>query len=606
MLLARREISSQLPLIDWLIAWSKDFHTHANISQAKRHIIYSFIFIRMRVLSFAITSRNASLPHGSGYGGASSCASRCVLVLRAGNARSFSHCNGRGNNNGVIRLSRGLVTTTTTTTTMTMVTNVEMSQQNDVEAHLRALCADGAAADARAVFASSQSALALPLTWPGVLHALAAAAIVATPLSRLVSRLGLVPLLSLQPCHVVAVVHQLSADLLLTYAQRVRLLSHFPVLLVCGAAHIARSATALRALGLDVRDVRRIALRWPRALYLDGARINRVARFLMRPPAALPAGRLVSMLRRAPWVLALDVDSNLAPVLSWLAEYAPPAPLYPILLANPPLLATKRASLFAARDFLLRNVLLSHKDVVAIFHTFPPILTCSVEAILSPALDALRHVVGIADHDVPKIVRAFPAVLTLDPERTIRPVVNYLHQTGIRNVARVVKRIPPILGYDVETNIRPKMNYLLNELKLTHVQILLFPAVFAYSLEERIKPRTRFLFLMRTPVSDVGLNYAVSLPDEEFCSRVVKVPLRSYRLFYQYLTNAKASRSRGRSRTAGSSNKRKHRKQRNSQDASYDFQMPLDDDTTEIPEDRIWGKKRFRSTLIRIPWSDLR
>lgn len=286
------------------------------------------------------------------------------------------------------------------------------------------------------------------------------------------------------------------------------------------------------------------------------------------------------------------------------------------------------------------------------------------DVVRSLALD-----VGLSRRDVCKIVHAFPALVTLDVDRDIRRVVNYLQkEAGIHNVARVVKRLPPILGYDVDTNIHPKMHYLLHEVKLPLLQVLLFPGVFSYSLSRRILPRTRFLMFLSIRVSAVGLSKAVSLTDDEFCKSVAKVPSQSYASFLDYYNGSTivpartqprdktVKRKKNNERTAAKKKNRGgnnadaattyHRKatavgdKKSKQERGIDVvatgdrdgvqktgpesevdnvlaQKQEDDESEKIgeveadgsraiaTEDRVWGNHRFRSTLARIPWSDL-
>lgn len=476
-----------------------------------------------------------------------------------------------------------------------------------VEAHLRALCADAAAESVQSVFSFSDGKL-LPPTWPQVLQILSAASIVATPLSRLIARFGLFKLLCLTPEKVADISVKLRDELSCTYAQRARLLSHYPALLENSGAQVEEAILSICATGLSLRDVRRIALRWPQALNLLANQVHRVSTFLARGPVTFPPSLFSALIRRAPWVLALDVDTDIAPVVSWLYDHVPPAPLYSVILSSPTVLVSSRTCLSMSRHFLLKSVPLSEEDVVAAMRAFPPILTCSVHTVAKPVLYALRKDIGLSNRDISKVVRAFPAVLTLDVGRVILPVVTYLREVGIRNIARVVKRIPPILGYDVDSNIRPKMEYLLLDLKLTTVEILLFPAVFAYSLENRIKPRTRFLTLLRIPVSTVGLNFAIALNDEEYCARVAKMSLRSYILFCRY-HNSKLSKTNIEepADSAAFAGRSQHKPfhERHRRTRKHDPCFSLHSDNGTASEGRIWGKKQFRSTLIKIPWSQL-
>lgn len=609
-----------------------------------------------------------------------------------------------------------------------------------------------------------------------MLHVLAAASIVGKPLNSLAASLGVRDLLSLCPYTLLRLLRRFVAAtpipaymhmeygheekheydqcvLKLSIAQRNRLLVREPrILQELKADDVDELLLALhRSALLPPRDVRKVVMRYPQILLTPVSSMTRILRFLSGRPLCFPSHRLTPLLRRAPWILALDVDTRIGPSANWLDQHV----LVPntsqqqhrtllcsIIAANPRILAVRRAKLVAVRDFLQFFVGLHPAQTIDIIRTFPAVLTYPIgdlsvsladsiaaaaaknkstsrssSSINSSSLtiistskqynrpveparfndtitnadsdevhvtlsepsgsgdirgnghnganaggtaqlgmaDVVRSLVldiGLSRLDICKILHAFPALLTLDVDRDIRQVVNYLqHVAGIQNVARVVRRVPPILGYDVDTNIHPKMYYLLHEMKLPLLQVLLFPAVFSYSLSRRILPRTRFLMVLSIRVSAVGLSKAVSLSDDDFCESVAKVPSRSYASFlghFNYSTtrknnvrnttkkkkcdrnNASDTTTYNRKGTAVESKKSKQTRHKDgvvtndrdgvrkigygngvdsalAQKEEGDELSEVEDDRTgAIPtEDRVWGNHRFRSTLARIPWSDL-
>lgn len=318
--------------------------------------------------------------------------------------------------------------------------------------------------------------------------------------------------------------------------------------------------------------------------------------YLTRPPLKFPPHLVVSLIRRAPWFLDHDVDSEIVPVVNWLHEFIPSKSLYTILLANPILVRKSRGSLFASYQFLGKVILLDDLQRIAAVRSFPHLLTCAVDTVLQPAFEYLTRNIAIRRIHVGKMVRAFPSILTLDVDTAMKPVIQYFHNRGVRNVARIVRRLPPILGYDIKTNIDPKMRFILDDLRLDTFHVLIFPGLFSYSLEKRIKPRTRLLLILGKPISKIGLGLVISSTDEEFCTRVANVPLRIYAAYYRTVVGNTGKQTQSSNRSA----RAKSRRSKSSMDR-------LDASHGPGTEERsVWGKKRFRATLKRIPRNELR
>lgn len=465
----------------------------------------------------------------------------------------------------------------------TCCTHRQLFHSTAVESHLRSLCADDAADAAYQLLAVS-SPPPLPPTWPFVIHALASASIIGKALSRLVYRFGIIELLNLQPHNVEAIIQQLFHQLSLTHAQRKRILSNHPHILADDAGHFVATVQALRHSGLRTNQMRRIALRWPDVLQVRSTQIRRVCVYLTRPPLTFPPRLIVSLVCRAPWLLSRNIDDDVAPIVNLLDEYVPRKPLFNIFLAHPPLVSTRRETLLHSLHFLREVIQLSDGDRVAVVRSFPALLTCSVDSEMQPVFNFLTKELYISNSQVSKMVRAFPAILTLDVDAIMKPVVRYFRQTGVRNIARIVQRLPPVLGYDVETNVAPKMRFVLDELRLGTFHVLLFPGLFSYSLEKRIRPRTWFLMMLGLSISKIGLNRAVSLTDEDFCSRIAKVPVRVYESYYQLLFSRSIhEEAQGANVCVNGNEKGGNMKE----------------------EESVWGKKRFRTTLSHIPWEKL-
>ena len=87
--------------------------------------------------------------------------------------------------------------------------------------------------------------------------------------------------------------------------------------------------------------------------------------------------------------------------------------------------------------------------------------------------------------------------------------------------------MPNLLTNSIEDNIKPKVEYFRNELGFENKQFQSNPALFGYSLEKRIKPRTEFLRIKQINVP----SYFLSLRDELFCKNLAKCSLEEYQSF---------------------------------------------------------------------------
>lgn len=464
-----------------------------------------------------------------------------------------------------------------------------------LESHLLALSADDAASAAKPHPSSLVTASSPSSTWPVVLHAFAAAAIVGAPLSRLVLRLGFDAFLDLSPHNICSILYYLRHRLNMTFAQRRRIVTNNPHILTFDPASMLNTINALGDSGLSPTQIRNIVLRWPDALRLSPSRIRRVANYFTRPPVSLSHSSLVPLLRRAPWVFAYDVDHDLAPVVNWLYDNVPLSALEKIVTSNPRVFPAKREQLSKVRDFLHTVVGLSpHKAAITIA-SYPPLLTLPVDTVLVPAVHALLREVPLTSSELANCVRAFPAILSLDPEATVLPVINFFRKHGVVNVARIVIRLPPVLGYDVETNLAPKMKFILRDLGLDIFHVLKFPGLFSHPLENCIKPRTRFAILQGKSISEIGLSQIVSLPETEFSERLIGVPVSTYHAFCRNTVKGEASHASVKDPTVPPSILERKSRRKNSKNSAL----------MSGEERRVWGQKKYRATLTRMPWTDL-
>lgn len=486
------------------------------------------------------------------------------------------------------------------------VPSARSTQISTVEKRFRALGAD-AAADLAYVSLSTGSATldSRSQTWSRVLDVFAARAINGEVLSRIAQRLGVPDLLRLDPADVGALLEYLSSYLNMSDLECNRVIAQRPDIFKA-PQRVREAVEALEAADLELRDIQRVVQRWPGLLLLDARRIDRSAAFLRSQRVGLSTVHLRSLLRRAPWILVYDIDADMVPAMVCLREVLGVVDSVPVdhyISASPLLLGTPPAAMREVVNFLTDSIGLDSTMLSAVLRSFPPLLTCCVDANLAPAANFLTNDLSLERTELAKVVRAFPAVLTLDVECDMREKVNYFRCRGVINVGRIVKRLPPILGYDLDSNIVPKMEYVEQELGLSSYDILRFPGYFSYSLEKCIEPRTKFLQAKGRSVTQSGLNMALALSDEEFCARIAQAPASHYYAFREAYQQKK-SRDQRLARLAAEQVKDSRGENAN-EEAENQPRVPIASRVGASASARR-RKRRFRVTLSRMPWNELK
>ncbi|CAN8073338.1 unnamed protein product [Agarophyton chilense] len=404
----------------------------------------------------------------------------------------------------------------------------DWKQARDIGAKLRSLGVPSAQSYS---FCVSTQEYEIPETWSVLLTVLNKYGITNLALSRIASKLGVITLLSASPRSVSNIFHLLEKSIMLSSQQQKRIFSLRPEILLMDFNLILATLDVLHELGMRPKDVRRIVLTWPQILLLHPMVVSRLAKFLRRPPLSFPDYKVCSFMRRSPWILSIDIDTQMYPSIDWLTEYitqmSDKSVLTQIVSAAPGILGKKRASLHSVMQFLKVEAYLKEQERISVLRLHPRILTCCPETQMRPVLLFLRKTLGLKYYEVSKIFRAFPHILTMDVKKDLIPVVDFLAYWGISDVSRVVKRFPPILGNDIQTDTLPKLEYLVQELGLPMDELLRFPACFSYDLETRIMPRTQFAREMGCSVRMVGLSRVVSASDEDYC-RFLRVHLSQY------------------------------------------------------------------------------
>ncbi|KZV38823.1 hypothetical protein F511_21825 [Dorcoceras hygrometricum] len=163
-------------------------------------------------------------------------------------------------------------------------------------------------------------------------------------------------------------------------------------------------------------------------------------------------------------------------------------------------------------NFLSIDLKVPDQDFRKVIKKCPRLLISSARDQLKPALFYL-HRLGFKD--LRTLAYQDPILLVSSVERTLIPKLNYLVSLGLSksDVVDMVLRCPSLFTFSVEGNFKPKFDYFTKEMKGTLEELRTFPQYFAFSLENRIKPRHAEIVQRG---AEVPLSLMLKATDEEF------------------------------------------------------------------------------------------
>ncbi|BAM83401.1 hypothetical protein, conserved [Cyanidioschyzon merolae strain 10D] len=415
-------------------------------------------------------------------------------------------------------------------------TNAPELAHGTAEAFVRALCAYGLARDIVEQIALQP----VPATWPSALEYLAAFGCTPTNLQALLER----DMKSLEvetAKQLGAAVQQISSASSITAAECWNLLMDpmIPLEVWCSIPeNQSEQLRQLRRFGLDTAQlVRLLLLEQAQRRLCDCQQLETMLTFLVQnPPQGCGFEPSSDILRRlfprAPWLLTDFPMETAAAAVQHLCSclelnFAPY--IRQIVYAHPEILRTDTGQMQAIEEFLNASIQLSSKSIAAMVRSYPRCLTLSLTQV-ERVTEFLRDL-GLTTDDLNKAYRAFPALLALDIDRNAMPVVALLRDWGIADVATMVRGLPPLLVYDIHTDIQPKLKFLRSVMNMDTKKVLEFPAVFSYSLRDRIAPRLLYLRRLGIDVSRMRLSVVIAPSDVDFCRRVARTSMQNFSAF---------------------------------------------------------------------------
>lgn len=245
------------------------------------------------------------------------------------------------------------------------------------------------------------------------------------------------------------------------------------------------------------------------------------------------------ILMRQPQILEYTMDNKLKPHVAFLASLGiPDSRIGQIITATPSLFSySLENSLKPTVRYLLEEVGIKKSDLSKVVQLSPQILVQRIDSSWTSRCSFLRKELGAPRDSIVKMVRKHPQLLHYSIEDGLLPRINFLRSIGMRNpeILKVLTSLTQVFSLSLEGNLKPKYIYLINELR-NEVQILAkYPMYLSLSLNQRIRPRHRFLVsLKKAPRGPFPLSSFVP-SDESFCQQWAGTTVDKYLAFRQDL-----------------------------------------------------------------------
>jgi hypothetical protein len=261
----------------------------------------------------------------------------------------------------------------------------------------------------------------------------------------------------------------------------------------------------LAALGIDVERVRR---RCPAVLKYDVTRLHAMLQFFST--SNLDPAKL---LNKYPQILQLKLDvlaSNLTFLQTLPINANKAVESCPVLLYLPPKTIQSKLDMFGRLGLPAEMMIKRHSSIFA----------RSDEAIRRKL--AFLELLGL---DAKHIVTQFPPVVGLT-DRHIRSKFNYLSDMGL-DARRIFNAKPQVISMDIERKLRPTIEFITKDMGYSLAEISKNPSCFTYSIEQRIKPRHRYM-MAHGKRKDYALSTLFHSTDKAFTWLVDRHPVEHY------------------------------------------------------------------------------
>jgi len=233
--------------------------------------------------------------------------------------------------------------------------------------------------------------------------------------------------------------------------------------------------------GVDSGTLRKVVMSRPQLLSYRLTNIESTSNFFLHE-LGLPSIEYAALLSRYPTVLMHSVDNRLRPVTSYLQNEIGGSSDWlswkKVICRYPKIYSCSLNNLRSNAEYLCREdtVNLNRSDLSQVVAKFAPVLWLSQNN-LQTKLKFLTESLGLTGSELRSIVVSYPQILGLSVERNLQPKMNFFFHPNTR-------------GIDENYTLSSDVHKWLRQTQLKE-RVLYQPALLAYSLENRLKPRIK-------------------------------------------------------------------------------------------------------------------
>ena len=244
---------------------------------------------------------------------------------------------------------------------------------------------------------------------------------------------------------------------------------------------MSTSVAFLVSIGVRPRDIGPMVVHYPFFLGMRvGTRIKPLVELLQI--IGIPKMVVARMLEKRPYILGFDPDDTVKPNLATMAS-------------------------FGVRE----------EKIPAMVAQYPQILGLPLKAKLSSQQYFFSLKLGILPEGFATAIEKFPQIVSLNQSLILKPV-EFLSGRGFSSeeVGKMVVKCPQILVQRLEM-MKKSFYFFKSEMKREMRELVEFPEFFTYSLEGRIRPRSKKL---EEKGIKCGLDWFLNCSDQRFEERV--------------------------------------------------------------------------------------
>nr|XP_043607841.1 transcription termination factor MTERF9, chloroplastic isoform X2 [Erigeron canadensis] len=245
------------------------------------------------------------------------------------------------------------------------------------------------------------------------------------------------------------------------------------------------------------------------------------------------------ILMRQPQILQYTVESNLKSHVAFLVSLGiQESRIGQIITATPSIFSySVENSLKPTVRYLIEEVGIKESDLSKVVQLSPQILVQRIDNSWNSRYRFLAKELGAPRDNIVKMVTKHPQLLHYSIEDGLLPRINFLRSIGMHNsdILKVSTSLTQVFSLSLEGNLKPKYLYLVNELQNEVKSLTKYPTYLSLSLDQRIRPRHRFLVaLKKAPEGPFPLSSFVPT-DESFCQHWAGTTVDKYLAFRQRL-----------------------------------------------------------------------